>query len=161
MSLLKYLTNAPTALWQVDLTGFNLEILLCLGLNSLEVTLALTLQSLHRRSVYLFANICRSNLNLCNAQLQFRNITHFGITTLRATTSYNMLQLCNIEPGDVVIDPMCGSGSIPIEGALEWPKNFYVAGDNTSAAVNRCRSNVGFLDNNPGFSKKYIDTGNR
>lgn len=58
-----------------------------------------------------------------------RNITHFGSTTLRPTTAYNMLQLCDIQPGDVVIDPMCGTGAIPIEGALEWSNNFYIAGE--------------------------------
>lgn len=39
----------------------------------------------------------------------------FGPTTLRATVCYNLLRLAHPNPGDIIIDPMCGSGSIPIE----------------------------------------------
>lgn len=39
----------------------------------------------------------------------------FGPTTLRATICYNLLRLAHPKPGDIIIDPMCGSGSIPIE----------------------------------------------
>jgi 23S rRNA G2445 N2-methylase RlmL len=44
-----------------------------------------------------------------------RNINFFGPTTLRATICYNMLRLAQPKAGDVIIDPMCGGGSIPIE----------------------------------------------
>lgn len=44
-----------------------------------------------------------------------RNISHFGITTLRSTISYNLLQVAEPKVGEVVMDPLCGSGSIPIE----------------------------------------------
>jgi 23S rRNA G2445 N2-methylase RlmL len=44
-----------------------------------------------------------------------RNINFFGPTTLRATICYNMLRLAQPKAGDIIIDPMCGGGSIPIE----------------------------------------------
>lgn len=44
-----------------------------------------------------------------------RNIMYFGPTTLRATVCYNLLRLAQPQPGDIIIDPMCGGGSIPIE----------------------------------------------
>jgi 23S rRNA G2445 N2-methylase RlmL len=44
-----------------------------------------------------------------------RNINFFGPTTLRATICYNMLRLAQPQAGDVIIDPLCGGGSIPIE----------------------------------------------
>ena len=47
-----------------------------------------------------------------------RNITHFGPTTLRATVCYNLLTLARPRIGDVIVDPMCGGGSIPIEVEL-------------------------------------------
>ncbi|XP_039267978.1 tRNA (guanine(6)-N(2))-methyltransferase THUMP3-like [Styela clava] len=114
--------------WQVDLSNYNLEIMLCLGESSLEVAVALTLQSLHRR-----------------------NITHFGATTLRATTAYCMLRMCNIQTGELVVDPMCGSGAIPVEGALEWPNSYHIGGDNTSSATERCSCNLQFINENPDF----------
>lgn len=47
-----------------------------------------------------------------------RNINFFGPTTLRATICYNMLRLAQPKTGDIIIDPMCGGGSIPIEVQL-------------------------------------------
>lgn len=44
-----------------------------------------------------------------------RNIINFGPTTLRSTICYNLLKLANPKPGDIIVDPMCGGGSIPIE----------------------------------------------
>lgn len=44
-----------------------------------------------------------------------RNITYFGPTTLRATVCYNLIKLAEPKTGDIIIDPMCGGGSIPIE----------------------------------------------
>lgn len=47
--------------------------------------------------------------------LHRRCLTHFGPTSLRPTIAYNMLCLAELQPGDCVVDPLCGGGSIPIE----------------------------------------------
>ncbi|XP_073431037.1 tRNA (guanine(6)-N(2))-methyltransferase THUMP3 isoform X2 [Dendrobates tinctorius] len=109
-------------LWKADMTNFDVEVLLNISYNEMLVGIALTEESLHRR-----------------------NITHFGPTTLRSTLAYGMLRLCDLEPSDVVIDPMCGTGAIPIEGVSEWPRCFFIAGDNSTNAVNRTSSNIGSL----------------
>jgi 23S rRNA G2445 N2-methylase RlmL len=44
-----------------------------------------------------------------------RNIAHYGLTTLRSTVAFNMLQLVKPDVGDVIMDPMCGCGALPIE----------------------------------------------
>ncbi|KAM4022719.1 tRNA (guanine(6)-N(2))-methyltransferase THUMP3 isoform 2-T6 [Anomaloglossus baeobatrachus] len=106
-------------LWKADMTNFDVEVLLNISYNEMLVGIALTEESLHRR-----------------------NITHFGPTTLRSTLAYGMLRLCDLEPSDVVIDPMCGTGAIPIEGVSEWPGCFFIAGDNNTNAVNRTSSNI-------------------
>ncbi|XP_063797337.1 tRNA (guanine(6)-N2)-methyltransferase THUMP3 [Pseudophryne corroboree] len=105
--------------WKADMTNFDVEVLLNISYNEMLVGIALTEESLHRR-----------------------NITHFGPTTLRSTLAYGMLRLCDLEPSDVVIDPMCGTGAIPIEGVSEWPSCFFIAGDNNLNAVNRTASNI-------------------
>jgi len=105
--------------WTVDLTNYNFEVLITLGVDFVTVCLSLTNASLHRR-----------------------NIIDFGYTTLRASIAYNMLRMCDIKPGDVVIDPMCGSGSIPIEAVQEWCCACHVAGDNSSVAVTKSLSNI-------------------
>ncbi|XP_043934575.1 THUMP domain-containing protein 3 [Protopterus annectens] len=104
--------------WKADMTKFDIEVLLNIHQNEVVVGIALTEESLHRR-----------------------NITHFGPTTLRSTLAYGMLRLCNPQPADIIIDPMCGTGAIPIEGAMEWPNSFHLAGDNNGMAVNRAANN--------------------
>lgn len=105
--------------WKADMTKFDIEVLL--NIHNLEVVIgiALTEESLHRR-----------------------NISHFGPTTLRSTLCYGMLRLCKPQPSDVILDPMCGTGAIPLEGAIEFGSSFYIAGDNYDMAVSRTVNNI-------------------
>ncbi|XP_071612503.1 tRNA (guanine(6)-N(2))-methyltransferase THUMP3 isoform X2 [Heliangelus exortis] len=105
--------------WKADMTNFDVEVLLNIHNNEVVVGIALTEESLHRR-----------------------NITHFGPTTLRSTLAYGMLRLCDPQPTDIIIDPMCGTGAIPIEGATEWPGCYHIAGDNNPQAVKRAANNI-------------------
>lgn len=105
--------------WVVDLVNFNAEIVLSLHKDSAQVSIALTKRSLHRR-----------------------NISFFGPTTLRATVCHNLLRLADIQPGDIVLDPLAGGGSIPIEGAMSFPGTFHLGGDNHPKACSRFYSNV-------------------
>lgn len=108
--------------WKADMTNFDVEVLLNIHDNEVIVGIALTEESLHRR-----------------------NITHFGPTTLRSTLAYGMLRLCSPQPSDIIVDPMCGTGAIPIEGATEWSNCFHIAGDNNPLAVNRAANNISSL----------------
>ncbi|PNI53117.1 THUMPD3 isoform 5 [Pan troglodytes] len=108
--------------WKADMTNFDVEVLLNIHDNEVIVGIALTEESLHRR-----------------------NITHFGPTTLRSTLAYGMLRLCDPLPYDIIVDPMCGTGAIPIEGATEWSDCFHIAGDNNPLAVNRAANNIASL----------------
>ncbi|XP_067010188.2 tRNA (guanine(6)-N2)-methyltransferase THUMP3 [Anabrus simplex] len=108
--------------WIVDLVHFDLEIVLNIKGEEAYVGIALTKESMHRR-----------------------NIKQFGPTTLRATVCYGLLHLGEPKVGDIVIDPMCGGGSIPIEGALTFPGSFYIGGDFHPKAVSRSSVNVDAL----------------
>ncbi|KAM9185978.1 tRNA (guanine(6)-N(2))-methyltransferase THUMP3 isoform 1-T1 [Dugong dugon] len=108
--------------WKADMTSFDVEVLLNIHDNEIVVGIALTEESLHRR-----------------------NITHFGPTTLRSTLAYGMLRLCAPQPSDIIVDPMCGTGAIPIEGATEWSNCYHIAGDNNPLAVNRAANNISSL----------------
>ncbi|KAM5281347.1 tRNA (guanine(6)-N(2))-methyltransferase THUMP3 [Ctenodactylus gundi] len=108
--------------WKADMTNFDVEVLLNIHDTELIVGIALTEESLHRR-----------------------NITHFGPTTLRSTLAYGMLRLCAPQPTDIIVDPMCGTGAIPIEGASEWYNCYHIAGDNSPLAVNRAANNISSL----------------
>ncbi|KAJ8258585.1 hypothetical protein COCON_G00175970 [Conger conger] len=108
--------------WKADMTKFDIEVLLNIHDSEVVIGIALTEESLHRR-----------------------NITHFGPTTLRSTLAYGMLRLCKPQVSDVIIDPMCGTGAIPLEGAMEWQQSFYLAGDNNDMAVSRTVNNIGHI----------------
>uniref|UniRef100_A0A674CAC6 THUMP domain containing 3 n=1 Tax=Salmo trutta TaxID=8032 RepID=A0A674CAC6_SALTR len=106
-------------LWKADMTKFDIEVLLNIHNVEVVIGIALTEESLHRR-----------------------NITHFGPTTLRSTLCYGMLRLSKPQASDVILDPMCGTGAIPLEGAIEWQQAFYLAGDNNDMAVSRTVNNI-------------------
>ncbi|UYV63988.1 THUMPD3 [Cordylochernes scorpioides] len=105
--------------WRIDLKNFDLEVVLNIVEHSLYVCLALTKESLHRR-----------------------NLHHFGPTSLRATICYSLLRLGKIKPGEVVCDPMCGGGSISLEGALNWRDAIHLCGDNHELARDRTYQNI-------------------
>ncbi|XP_022601391.1 THUMP domain-containing protein 3 [Seriola dumerili] len=105
--------------WKADMTKFDIEVLLNIHNEEVVIGIALTEESLHRR-----------------------NISHFGPTTLRSTLCYGMLRLCKPQASDIILDPMCGTGAIPLEGAIEFNSSYYVAGDNNDMAVNRTVNNI-------------------
>ena len=57
-----------------------------------------------------------------------------------------MHRLCKIETGEVVCDPMCGGGSIPIEAAINWPAALHLCGDNHKLAAPRAAKNIATLN---------------
>ena len=110
--------------WQVNLKKPDVHIVLNVTGRAATVLLSLTEHSQH-----------------------IRNISHFGPTCLRSTVCYGLLRLAELQPGDFVLDPMCGGGSISIEGSLGWPTTFHIAGDVHELAVPRARANVDGLHN--------------
>lgn len=54
-------------------------------------------------------------ITLTESSLHKRNIAHYGITTLKSTISFGLLQIAKPEVGELIMDPLCGSGAIPIE----------------------------------------------
>ncbi|KAL7891529.1 hypothetical protein AOLI_G00010050 [Acnodon oligacanthus] len=108
--------------WKADMTKFEVEVLLNIHNNEVVIGIALTEESLHRR-----------------------NITHFGPTTLRSTLAYGMLRLCKPQVSDVIVDPMCGTGAIPLEGVIEWTHSFFLSGDNHDMAVSRTVNNINHI----------------
>ncbi|PIC34391.1 hypothetical protein B9Z55_014060 [Caenorhabditis nigoni] len=104
--------------WKCSVKEFDIEVVLRIEKDNMTVMMALNDESLFKR------NICA-----------------YGPTTMRSTVCYCMLHLASIKPGDVVMDSMCGGGSIPIEGALAWNTAFFLGGDNHESAMERCKKN--------------------
>lgn len=109
--------------WTVDLTRFNLNVVLNIEYKQGYICVAVTKESLHRR-----------------------NISHFSNTTLRATMCYNLFRLAEPMTGEIVIDPLCGGGSISLEGALSFPNTYHICGDYNGRAIERTRANIDFIN---------------
>lgn len=113
-----------TADWQFNLTEFNCHLMVVMMGKSIQIYLQLTNESLHRR-----------------------NVVHFGITTLRPTICHGMLREAQISLGDIILDPMSGSGSMPIEGAICCKNRaFFIGTDLFAPALRRCELNKEHLD---------------
>ncbi|PNF19679.1 hypothetical protein B7P43_G16060 [Cryptotermes secundus] len=117
--------------WIVDLNFYDLEIMLNIREDSMYYGMTLTKESKHHR-----------------------NINFFGPTTLRATICYNMLRLGRPKVGDIIIDPLCGGGSIPIEGSLAFKNSYFICGDIHEKAVNRTQCNLDHLECG---TQSYVD----
>ena len=62
-----------------------------------------------------------------------------GATPLRRSTCYAMIHLAALGPGAVCVDAMCGSGSLPIEGGINFRHAVHIGGDITSEDVAKAR----------------------
>ncbi|XP_071748932.1 tRNA (guanine(6)-N(2))-methyltransferase THUMP3 isoform X1 [Lepeophtheirus salmonis] len=105
--------------WDVKMKGFDLEVVVNIDVEQVYCTLSLNKVSLFKR-----------------------NIEHFGPTTLRATICSSLLRYAEITLGDIVVDPMCGGGSIPLEGALGYSQGFHLGGEIHEKAIERTRLNL-------------------
>ncbi|KAI6650512.1 THUMP domain-containing protein 3 isoform X3 [Oopsacas minuta] len=87
-------------------------------------------------------------ITLTKDSLAIRNIVKFGPTTLRPCICYCLSRTVSIKLGEVVIDPMCGSGSIPIEAAIAWPNAFYLGADSFLQAPFNTAENIHYVNTN-------------
>ncbi|XP_067841170.1 THUMP domain-containing protein 2 isoform X2 [Heptranchias perlo] len=63
---------------------------------------------------------------------------------LRSTVAWAMAYLADITAGSLVLDPMCGLGTILLEAAKEWPNAHYHGIDNTASQLQIASANVCF-----------------
>ncbi|PIO67858.1 THUMP domain protein [Teladorsagia circumcincta] len=111
--------------WRPDMENFDMEVLL-----NIRNDMMLVMTSLNRESLFK------------------RNVSSFGPTTMRSTMCYCMAALARPKPGDVVLDPMCGGGSIPLEAALAFPGCLFIGADIHPKALERCLQNVQYCNAN-------------
>jgi 23S rRNA G2445 N2-methylase RlmL len=66
----------------------------------------------------------------------------YGPTTLQPSIAACMVRLARVEAGQVVADPMCGSGTIPVEAALAHPDSVIIASDLYAQCICNTAANV-------------------
>ncbi|CAE6968817.1 THUMPD2 [Symbiodinium sp. CCMP2592] len=52
----------------------------------------------------------------------------------------------DVQPGETVLDPMCGKGTILAEAAVWWPRANYVGCDADALQLEQCRRNFAWLE---------------
>lgn len=60
---------------------------------------------------------------------------------LRSTICYSMLMLANISEGAIVLDPMCGAGTILAEAAVNFPTCFVIGVDRDPLQLQKAQEN--------------------
>ncbi|XP_036922434.1 THUMP domain-containing protein 2 isoform X2 [Sturnira hondurensis] len=61
---------------------------------------------------------------------------------LRSTIAWAMASIAEIKAGALVLDPMCGLGTILLEAAKEWPEAYYVGADVSDSQLQGARDNL-------------------
>lgn len=69
-------------------------------------------------------------------------LPHADITArLRFSTAFILLQLAQLQPGDILCDPMCGVGTLPLEAVATSPMLAALAGDIDTDLVVQAHAN--------------------
>jgi len=83
-------------------------------------------------------------ITLTNKRLYHRTVTELGPCTLRPTIAAGLVLLAQPRPGDVILDPMCGGGTVSLEGC-QMGDQFHIGAEIHDLAVSRCRENYSQL----------------
>ncbi|TVQ52121.1 MAG: hypothetical protein EA377_10990, partial [Phycisphaerales bacterium] len=65
-----------------------------------------------------------------------------GPTGLKAPIAAALARLLAPQPGERIVDPLCGSGALPIETAVLEPRAIVLAGDQEAALIDMARHNA-------------------
>lgn len=107
--------------WRSNTKSFEMEVFAYLRYSTLYFTIGLTDESLSLQQV-------DSNRSL-------------GATPLRPAIAYCMLKMADLLPGEILVDPMCGCGTITEIAAFNFPSAFYLAGDIAEIAITKTTFN--------------------
>ena len=103
--------DTTTSTWTVDLKDYDLEIVVLLRESALAIGL-----SLRPNAWFGAQSFCHGNLpSEMTPPHPLLTRDFVGITRLRPSTARLLLQLAQLQVGDVVLDPCAGIGSIPLE----------------------------------------------
>lgn len=106
--------------WTPRMNGYDLEVIVHVVNDELTIGIALRNYAPEVRH-YSFYKATRSSgqVRSKDAVLSKRNRTAMGETTLLCSIAYGLLHLAHIQPGDIVLDPMGGVGTICVGACFE------------------------------------------
>eukprot|EP00055_Hartaetosiga_balthica_P015204 m.88275 g.88275 ORF g.88275 m.88275 type:complete len:562 (+) comp8804_c0_seq1:25-1710(+) len=128
--------------WGVNLAEYNLDILAIMG-------------NMPRVGYF--------GLLLSDAvSINLRHRVVCGFSSLQTFISSCLVRMANPKPGQTIYDPMCGTATIPVEGACEYPKSFFIGSDLDYQSIAIAKNNISFaiLDRDPNVDVFVADSSN-
>ncbi|OZJ03281.1 hypothetical protein BZG36_03744 [Bifiguratus adelaidae] len=126
--------------WKVNLTQYNSEMVVDL-ISQQSIAMLQYIQWPHEKrpekNITPDVPLLHVGITLPTSvqSISYRRRISFGRTSLRPPLAYCLANLIQARKGDIVLDPCCGSGTIPIEGAANYVDAFWLGSDVNTAEI--------------------------
>ncbi|XP_012873482.1 PREDICTED: THUMP domain-containing protein 2 isoform X4 [Dipodomys ordii] len=101
-----------------------------------------TVAKVFTAQIFIHLNDVYSVLGIPLFRVPLASRTYIQMAGLRSTIAWAMASLAEIKAGALVLDPMCGLGTILLEAAKEWPNVYYVGTDVSDSQLLGAQGNV-------------------
>ncbi|XP_007477053.2 THUMP domain-containing protein 2 isoform X1 [Monodelphis domestica] len=92
--------------------------------------------------IFIHLNDIYSVVGIPVFRLPLASRAYIKVAGLRSTIAWTMASLAEINVGAVVLDPMCGLGTILLEAAKEWPNAYYLGADVSDSQLSGACDNL-------------------
>ncbi|XP_057878338.1 THUMP domain-containing protein 2 [Melospiza georgiana] len=92
--------------------------------------------------IFVHLNDIHSVVGIPLFRLPLANREYIRTAGLRSTVAWAMASLAEIRAGALVLDPMCGLGTILLEAAKEWPDAWYWGADISDSQLEGADGNI-------------------
>ncbi|NWZ72680.1 THUM2 protein, partial [Acrocephalus arundinaceus] len=92
--------------------------------------------------IFVHLNDIQSVVGIPLFRLPLANREYIKTAGLRSTVAWAMASLAEISAGALVLDPMCGLGTILLEAAKEWPEAWYWGADISDSQLEGADGNI-------------------
>ncbi|NXV00195.1 THUM2 protein, partial [Cettia cetti] len=92
--------------------------------------------------IFVHLNDIQSVVGIPLFRLPLANREYIKRAGLRSTVAWAMASLAEISAGALVLDPMCGLGTILLEAAKEWPEAYYWGADISDSQLEGADGNI-------------------
>nr|XP_030117054.3 THUMP domain-containing protein 2 [Taeniopygia guttata] len=92
--------------------------------------------------IFVHLNDIQSVVGIPLFRLPLANREYIRTSGLRSTVAWAMASLAEIRAGALVLDPMCGLGTILLEAAKEWPEAYYWGADISDSQLEGADGNI-------------------
>eukprot|EP00978_Attheya_sp_CCMP212_P008286 scaffold19457_cov49-Attheya_sp.AAC.2 len=104
--------------WRVDLKQFDFEVVFAIHANG-HVTVAISLRPYQLLGTKCFSSSSRLPPDVLEPHLAIGSDAKTDMVRLRPSTANLLIHMAQLQPGDIVLDPCAGMGTIPLEASFQ------------------------------------------